>query len=411
VLVTPSPCGPPRRAELPEGIEGWVVTRYADVRSALSDPRLVRDPQRVAQLRAARGLPPVHGGRGRVGRGTTLLHLDPPQHTRVRRAVNPLFAARRTDAHRSTIDGSAMSLVRRCVGSGRADLVCDLAVPLAVGVLCHVAGLPPADHDRFGGWVRAVHRIDGDSEAGRRVVEAIAAMDRYLEERIAEGPADGVLAELAARPRASSPPVSSASSPPGPGEEGLTEDEVIALGRDLLVGGYESTANLISGGLALLLVEPSRLEQLRSDSTAADPAAVDAVVEECLRQVAPFPQLEARYAAEAVDLGGVRVAPGDAVVADVAAANRDPDRFACPDQWSLETGPGHLSFGHGAHHCLGARLARQEAHAAFRAVVTVLDDVRLACAPDQLVWEPGLTPTLRSLPVRFTPRQTSADKA
>src|SRR5690606_33223316 len=120
--------------------------------------------------------------------------------------------------------------------------------------------------------------------------EAVTALDRYLGDRIADGAA-GVLGELAGAAR-------------------LTRDEVIALGRDLLVGGYESTANLISGGLALLLAEPVRLERLRRD-----PGLLDAVVEECLRQVAPFPLLEARIAAEEVEV-------------DVAAANRDPDRFA-----------------------------------------------------------------------------------
>ena len=381
MVSTPSPSGPPRRTTLPEGTEGWVVTRYADVRTLLSDPRFVRDPARVARLRAAAGLGAVHGGG--VGRGATLLHLDPPEHGRIRRAVNPVFAARRTDAHRPMIDALATALVARCARSGRADLVCDLAVPLAVGVLCRVAGLPTGDQRRFGPWVRAVHRFDGDSEAGRRTVEAIAAMDRYLEEHMSAGFAAGVLAELAGRSDG----------------EGLTEDEVIAIGRDLLVGGYESTANLISGGLALLLVEPSRHERLRGD-----PGALDAAVEECLRQVAPFPQLEARYAAEALELGGVRIETGEAVVADVAAANRDPDRFAAADGWSLGTGAGHLSFGHGAHHCLGAALARHETHAAFRAVITGLDDLRLGCPPEDLVWEPGLSPTLRSLPVRFTPR-------
>jgi cytochrome P450 len=352
---------------LPDGTDGWLVTRHADARAVLADPRFVRDPARVARLR---GRPAP-----RSDRAPTLLHLDAPEHTRVRRAVNPAFTARRAEQHGSLIDGLASTLVERCQGSGRADLVCDLAVPLAVGVLCEVAGLPAEDHARFGPWVRQVHRIDGGAEAGRRTLEAIDALDRYLRERIT----DGVMGELVAADR-------------------LTEDEVLALGRDLLVGGYESTANLISGGLALLLAEPGRFERLRRD-----PGLVDAIVDECLRQVAPFPLLEARYAAEEVEVGGAVFAPGDAVVVDVAAANRDPDRFAAGADWDPEGAAGHLSFGHGAHHCLGAVLARREARAAFRAVLA-LDGLRLGCAPDDLVWEPGLSPTLHALPVRFTPR-------
>lgn len=356
---------------LPDGVDGWLVTRHADARAVLADPRFVRDPVRVARLR---GLPEPPGG----DRAPTLLHLDAPEHTRVRRAANPSFTARRAEQHGSMIDELAATLVERCRGSGRADLVCDLAVPLAVGVLCEVAGLPVGDHARFGPWVRQVHRIDGGAEAGRRALEAVDALDRYLRGRIAGG-ATGVLGELA-------------------GAERLSTDEVLALGRDLLVGGYESTANLISGGLALLLAEPGRFERLRRD-----PGLLDAVVEECLRQVAPFPVLEARYAAEEVEVGGAVFARGDAVVVDVAAANRDPERFGAGACWDPEGASGHLSFGHGAHHCLGAVLARREARAAFRAVLA-LADLRLACAPDDLVWEPGLSPALRALPVRFTPR-------
>lgn len=370
MLPTPPPSGPPRWTTLPDGADGWLVTRHADARTVLSDPRFVRDPARVARLR---GLPEPHDG----GRAATLLHLDAPEHTRVRRAVNPAFTARRTAEHGSLIDELATTLVDRCRGSGRADLVCDLAVPLAVGVLCHVAGLPAGDHARFGPWVRQIHRIDGGAEAGRRTLEAIDALDRYLRERIAGSP--GVLGEIA-------------------GSDGLTGAEVIALGRDLLVGGYESTANLISGGLALLLAEPDRFERVRRE-----PGLVDAAVEECLRQVAPFPQLEARFAAESVEVGGAMLTPGDAVVVDIAAANRDPDRFAAGDGWNPDGAAGHLSFGHGAHHCIGAVLARREAQAAFRAVL-VFDDLRLGCAPEHLVWEPGFSPTLRALPVRFTPR-------
>jgi cytochrome P450 len=354
---------------LPDGA-GWLVTRHADARAVLADPRFVRDPARVARLRG-QSVP-------RPGRARTLLHLDGPEHTRVRRAVNPAFTARRAERHGASIDEMAATLVRRCQGSGRADLVCDLAVPLAVGVLCEVAGLPPGDHTRFGPLVREVHRIDGGAEAGRRTIEALDALDRYLRERLAEGAA-GVIGELA-------------------GAERLSADEVLAIGRDLLVGGYESTANLISGGLALLLTEPDRLERLRRD-----PGAADAVVEECLRHVAPFPLLEARYAAEEVEVGGAVFTPGAAVVVDVAAANRDPDRFAAGAGWDPGGAAGHLSCGHGAHHCLGAVLARREALAAFRAVLA-FDGLRLGCPPGDLVWEPGLSPTLRALPVRFTPR-------
>jgi cytochrome P450 len=125
-------------------------------------------------------------------------------------------------------------------------------------------------------------------------------------------------------------------------------------------------------------------------------------VEELLRYDGPV-QFVNRIPAADIEIGGVTIPAGDTVLLAVAAANRDPERFAAGAGWDPDGATGHLSFGHGAHHCLGAVLARREAQAAFRAVLA-FEDLRLACPPDDLVWEPGLSPALRALPVRFTPR-------
>lgn len=379
--------GPPQWTAAPWGAQAWLVTRYADVRRVLSDPRFIRDVGRASEIRVSVGLSRLPGGT--VGRGVTTLHLDPPAHTGLRRRVSPLFTARRIERLRPMVDRLASELVDRFAAKGHADLVTELAEPLTVGVLGELAGLPPEDFERFGPWVRDLHQTGGGAEAGRTMAEAIHAMDSYLAEIIQTkqgcGTAPvGVLAELAGD---------------SPGNGLLDDDELVAFGRDLLVGGYESTRNLITAGLLTLLTQPEALAQLHKD-----PALVRSGVEELLRVVPPFPWLEERYASEDLELGGVRISRGEAVVGDLLAANHDPARFPSPDAVVVaDRSRGHLSFGPGTHHCLGAALARMQAEIAIGTVLTRLPEARLGCRPDAVEWLPGFSPGLRSLPVIFVP--------
>lgn len=242
---------------------------------------------------------------------------------------------------------------------------------------------------RFGPWVRDVHQTDGGAEVGRSMVEAIQRMDAYLAKLIdaksaRSDRANDVLAELAC---------------PSVAEGRLSDDEVIALGRDLLVGGYESTKNLIASGMLTLLTHPAELTTL-----VADPSLVPLAVEELLRYTPPFPRLEERYATEDVELGSVLISRGEPVVCDLFAANRDPARFPDPDQLTMTHAVrAHLSFGPGTHHCLGAAVARLEAEVAVQTVLSRLPELRVGCRPEDLEWLPGFSPGPRSLPVAFTP--------
>ncbi|MGH3945625.1 MAG: cytochrome P450 [Pseudonocardiaceae bacterium] len=383
--------GPPRWLRLQWGFDAWLVTRHADVRVVLSDSRFTRDVHRASEIRAAAGLPrlPVGG----TGRGVTLLHIDPPEHTRLRRLMHPLFTARRIERLRPMVSKLARDLVAQFAHTGQADLVAELALPLTVGVLCELAGLPPGDLERFGPWVRDVHQTEGGADAGRRMVEAIQAMDAYLAGVI------GARRLRAGRSRGTPADVLTELACPSAATGRLGDDELIALGRDLLVGGYESTKNLIAGGMLALLTHPGPMAELL-----ADPTLVPLAVEELLRYAPPFPRMEQRYATADIEVGGALISRGEPVIADLFAANRDPARFPDPDRLTIaDSARGQLSFGPGTHHCLGAAVARLEAEVAVQTLLTGLPQLRLGCRPEDVERLPGFSPGPRSLPVTFIP--------
>jgi cytochrome P450 len=187
--------------------------------------------------------------------------------------------------------------------------------------------------------------------------------------------------------------------------EQLTENEVAAMAFILLFAGFETTVNLIGNGVLTLLRTPGRLETLRAGLRAGDRGLLSTAVEELLRYDGPVELATWRYATEPFALGGQAVATGDAVLVVLAAADRDPERFASPDTVDLARRDNqHLGYGHGIHYCLGAPLARLEGQTALATLLTRLPDLRLASDASALRWRGGLIMRgLRTLPVRFTP--------
>jgi cytochrome P450 len=166
----------------------------------------------------------------------------------------------------------------------------------------------------------------------------------------------------------------------------------------LLVAGHETTVNLIGGGVLALLLHPGELARLR-----ADPALLGGAVEELLRYVSPVNDATFRFAGEPVDIGGVHIEPGEVVLVSLSGANRDPSRYADPEELDVgRDSAGHLAFGHGIHYCLGAPLARLEAEIAFGALLKRFGSITLAVPPSELRWRPSsLIHGLESLPVRL----------
>ncbi|MEU9111536.1 cytochrome P450 [Streptomyces sp. NPDC048483] len=354
--------GPVQRIPTGNGRRTWVVTGWAAARAALADGRLSKDTARYFAGRpATRDLAPA------VSR--TMLATDPPDHGRLRKLAMKAFttaAVTRLEPRiREIAEGLADALAARLAAHGVADLIEEYAAPLPIAVISELLGVPERDRAAVRRWSNTLFAAaDPDSVVDR----ASHALSDYMTELIAErrrAPGEDVLSALiAARDE----------------QDRLTEPELGSLAVLLVVAGHETTTHLIGNGMLALLQDD------RPPATAgryshrarlqADPGLLPGAIEEFLRYDAPMTTATFRYATEAMELGGARIEPGDVVLVSPGAANRDPAQFPAPDAVRLDRPTGHLSFGHGPHHCLGAPLARLEARIAFEVLLTRFPELR-----------------------------------
>ncbi|GAA2734576.1 cytochrome P450 [Streptomyces nogalater] len=375
--------GPVRRALIAGGLEAWLITRYEDGLAALCDPRLSSDVRDASDPRLVAQLPEFE----RESMMSTMLRSDPPDHTRLRRLVSKAFTARRVAGLRPRVQEIADRLLDAVVPAGRADLVADFALPLPVTVIGELLGVPADDRRDFQRWTDAM-LVRGQTMPDPAVVnEAWQRMHAYVTAHLETKrtrPGDDLLSAL----------VSAHDE-----EQRLSQDELIAMTFLLLVAGYVTTVNLISGGIAALLVHPGQLSLLRER-----PELLPDAVEEFLRYDGPVNPGIARFAREDIEIAGVTIPRGATVVIASAIADRDPARFTDPDRLDITRGDsGHLAFGHGIHYCLGAPLARLEGEIAIGTVLRRLPDLALAVPPAELTWRPGGLRGPARLPVTFTP--------
>jgi nocardicin N-oxygenase len=308
----------------------------------------------------------------------SIVMMDPPEHTRLRGIVAKAFTARRVTELRPRLEQQADELLAAIGLAGPpADLVADFALPLSIGVICELLGVPYEDRDKFRTWSTVA--LSSTAHPPDEIRAAVGELGGYLSELIwrrrAEADAGVISTDLfgeLVRAR---------------DDDRLTEQELVTTGATLLAAGYENTANTIANFTMELLALPARWERLR-----AEPERVPAAVEEMLRFTmfglgANF----ARIATEPVELGGVRIGAGEAVFTSLPAANRDPAVFDRAGELDL-TRPDnpHLAFGHGIHHCLGAQLARLELQVALTALLRRLPGLRLAVAEAEIPWKTGL---------------------
>ena len=372
--------GPVRRVATVRGIEAWLVTRYSAGLAALSDPRFSSDLRDAADTRLLDLLPSAE----RESFLRSMIRVGPPDHTRLRRLVSKAFTARRVAALRPRVQEIADALVDAVRPAGRADLVADIALPLPVTVICELLGVPTADREGFQEWTDAIltqENFDRD-----RVDDAWRTMWAYLEWLLAakrSRPGDDLLSALiVARDD----------------EGSLEEDELVAMAFLLLVAGYITTVNLIAGGTATLLAHPQQLKLLRDD-----PRLLPGAVDELLRYDGPVNPGVVRFPTEDVEIAGVRIPRGDTVMIATAIADRDPSHFADPDRLDVtRTQNAHLAFGHGAHYCLGAPLARLEGEIALGTIIR-LPDLALAVPFEELRWHVASLRGPKAVPVTFTP--------
>ncbi|MDH6120466.1 cytochrome P450 [Kitasatospora sp. GAS206B] len=369
--------GPAHRIIGSDGLPVWLVTRYADVRQGLADPRLALD-KRHASPGNYRGLalPPALDA--------NLLNMDPPDHTRIRRLVGQAFTPRRVEQLREPVQRIADELLDAIAPLGHAELIATYAGPLPITTICDLLGVPTDDRRDFRAWTDTLIAPDpGRPQDARAAVGAMLAFFTRLLARKRAEPGDDLLSALiAVRDQ----------------EDRLSEDELTSLAFLILFAGYENTVHLIGNAVLALLRHPEQLAALRADERLIGPA-----VEELARFDGPAPVAIRRFAREDLTFGQVTVPAGETVLLSLAAANRDPERFAEPELLDLRRADnGHLALGHGIHYCLGAPLARLETEIALTTLLRRFPALALAEPAEQLSHRPSLRARgLLRLPVRF----------
>lgn len=347
-----------------------VVTGYAAVDELLRDPRMrvLDDELRDRQW------PDWRNNRAIASIATSMLRTNPPDHTRMRRLAAGAFTARRIAAMREVVATQAQALVERISEQGRdgasVDFMAGFAYPLPVGVICALLGVPAADHPWFRQRAADLTAVlepeispDEFDAASRGAAELEAYFTDLIQQR-RRAPGDDLTTALVQ--------VHDADG------ERLSGDELLANLVLLLVAGFETTTNLLGNGLVVLLEHPEEAELLRSDETLAS-----AYVEELLRFDSPV-QLTTRVSAASAEVGGAAIPPGAWILLLLGAANRDPVRFAAPDRFDPARPHNQpISFGAGAHFCLGAALARLEAQIAFPMLLRNLPKLALAGVPQR----------------------------
>ncbi|MFJ6892628.1 cytochrome P450 [Streptomyces hokutonensis] len=353
-----------------------LITGYEAARQVLTDPRVSKRSER-AGLEAGWLM---SGVRDEVGIDY-MLTVDPPDHTRLRKLVTRAFTPQQIEALRPRTREISEGLADAVLAARTPELVDGFAVRVPIAVICELLGVPLNDWDRFR-W------------ASEQIVSPVAGSDR--EEAYVW--MSGYLAELIAGKRAEPGPDLLSALANDTVEDALTDPELVGMAFLLLIAGYETTANLIGAVLLGLARQPDLFEALR-----ADPALVPTAVEEFLRLDGPVLTATERFATEDMEIGEVPVRRGDMLLVSLAAANRDPARFEEPDSFRLGRSAGHIAFGHGVHHCLGAPLARMEAAVAVTALLERVESLELAVDDAELEWSPGLLMHgVRSLPVKVT---------
>jgi cytochrome P450 len=375
---------PVREVIMPRGLKVWLVTRYADVRDALADSSLHKDMRKAQHLIERHS---THGTSARSGQelAAHMMNADPPDHTRLRRLVSAAFTVRRVEQMRPRIEEITENLLANLADRDKVDLLEDFAIPLPSTVIGELLGVPPHDHDEFRRWT--IELVSGLSPEA--VAKAAQDMAAYLAKLIADkraNPADDLLTALI-----------QVRDEDGDGDR-LTEPELVAMAFLLLAAGYETTVNLIGNGMLALLSNPDQFAALK-----ADPSLLPSAIEEFLRYDGPVNLATLRYTVAPIRLGDVDIPEGEFVLVSLSAANRDDERFPDGDRLDItRSSSGHLAFGHGAHFCVGAQLARFEGQIAIGRLLERFPNMALAAEPGDIKWRNSEhLRGLESLPVRL----------
>ncbi len=345
-----------RTVTSPLGMTVYLVTRHEDIKTVLSNHERFsngRPPGFVVP--GAPTVPEEEQARGRAG---NLLALDPPEHQRLRRMLTSEFTIRRMRSLEPRIVEIVDAQLDAMEKAGPpTDLVAGFALPIPSLVICELLGVPYDDRDDF--QRRSARQLDMSIPIAERLELVRRGRDYMgsLVERARRNPGEDILGMLVREH----------------GTE-LTDDELVGVASLLLLAGHETTSNMLSLGTLALLRHPDQLAAVREDPDAVGPA-----VEELLRWLSIVHSAIPRITTTDVEIAGVPIAAGELVFVSLPSGNRDPDFIDAPEVLDVRRGaPGHLAFGHGVHHCLGAPLARMEMRIAFPALLRRFPALALA---------------------------------
>jgi cytochrome P450 len=379
---------PVHEVTLADGHRAWLIVRHDEAKAALNHVGLSKD-MHAALARdgavVAEGLPGPAFARH-------MLSVDPPDHTRLRRLTSAAFSRPRIAALRPRVQAIVDGLLDDLEASGdtAVDLVKGFAFPLPFTVISELLGVPESDRDQLGAWFTTLLAPSSAPEPPAEAVAASANIVRYLTGLLASkraAPGEDLVTDLVR-----------AADQAG----ALSEQEMLSTIFQLVVAGHDTTTSLIGNGTVALLTHPEQ-----RDALVADPGLMPHAIEEILRWDAPVPHSTFRYTTQDVALGKTVIPAFAQVIISLAAANRDPARYHHPEILDIaRADTSHLAFGHGIHHCLGARLARLEGVIALTTLHGRFPTMRLAVPRSALRWGHGDGLVLRGLselPVILTP--------
>ncbi|MEU7476331.1 cytochrome P450 [Lentzea sp. NPDC042327] len=374
-LLRTSPVDPPEeyaqlRREQPvcpvslaTGDPGWIVTRHDDARVVLNDRRFSRE---------AVFLPGVPKAQHVLPDPNSMLSMDPPRHTRLRKLANPTLTAAKIDAMRPHLQKVTDELLDGLAAQPQpADLLEHLARPLALRMICSILGVPFADHHLFGGWTDRFMSLT--KYPGEEIAKANADMRAYfaklIEDKRAE-PGDDMISSLVAKHDSE-------------GDETITETEIVSLGVLLLLAGHDTTVTVLGSSVVTLVRNPDQLAMLLED-----PSLYPAAVNEMVRLNGLGGGTSIRVTVDDVELSGVKIPSGSAVIASVASGCRDESVIENPDTCDITRAETtQLGFGFGPHFCIGANLAKAELEIALRGLFDRFPGLRVAVPLEELRWK------------------------
>ena len=335
----------------------WVVSRFEDIKAAMTDPRISADVVGRLQGEArGEGAPPIFP------------RMDDPEHARLRRMLTKDFTVKRVQAMRPHIQEMVDDFLDRMIDKGRpADIVRDFALPVPSLVISLLLGVPYGDHEFFQQHTSVMMSLHRPQEERNAASMALFGYLRDLVARKEREPGDDLISRLLREHVAN-------------GE--IDRDTVAMNGHILLNAGHETTANMIALSTLFLLRHPDNLARIRDTD---DPAVVAGAVEELLRHLTIVHSLVARVAVEDVTIGGQPIKAGEGLIVNLPAGNRDPTFLPDPDLFDIgRSARGHVAFGHGTHQCIGQTLARAELEIALPTLLRQLPNLQLAVPFEEL---------------------------